>query len=144
MSSSFAFYIKRCVESEYLSKLPEVHAAYHAELEKVNSEYVRCRATALVEAEHLTMLKIDGVVGPTWEHALTDSVRACAAERIAFTILEGVKLENKVCDAFYIWVQWRYQLRPVEEVQGEIRAAIESMPTKSEELITFWRNFSRW
>jgi hypothetical protein len=144
MSSSFAFYIKCCVESEYLSQLPEVHAAYNAELEKVNSEHVRCRSTALKAAEHLTMLKIDGVVGPIWEEALTESARAAAAERIAFTILEGVKLENKVCDAFYNWVQWRYQLRPVEEVHSEIRAAIESMPTKSEELITFWRNFSKW
>jgi hypothetical protein len=118
LSSSFALYIKRCVESDYyLLQLPEMKEVYTAELEKVIAEHVSCQAEALVTAEHLAMLKADGVIGSVWERALVENARAAAAERIAFIILESVRIENKVCDAFYTWVQWRYQLlRSVKEV----------------------------
>jgi hypothetical protein len=65
-----------------------------------------------------------------------------ASARIAGSILEAVKSENDICEAFYKWVQWRYQCAGEfkEKAKNEICDGILKSYKfkKPEEILAFW------
>ena len=141
-SSSFSFYIKRCLEEKYLDQLPEMKAAYAAALEKAQSEYITYSAEANAAKRHLELLQLDDVVGPTWEAARRDNTAKETSARIAGSILDAVKSENDICVAFYNWVQWRYQCagefksKAKDEICDGILKSYKFK--KPDEILAFW------
>jgi len=148
-SSSIAFYINRCTEKEYLDQLPEMKTAFNEAYEKTEADYATCCAEATVANEHVMLLKLDNVVGPTMEEAVTAATAKDAAVYMNNAMLRAVKAENDILNAFYIWVQWRYacaegledKKAETDKVKAEIsRSIFRARDLKRpEDILAFWK-----
>jgi hypothetical protein len=148
-SSTVAFYINRCTENEYLNQLPEMKTAFNEAYEKMTAEYATCCAEASAANEYLMLLKLDNVVGPTMDKAVAASTAKDADVYMNNAMLNAVKAENDILNAFYIWVQWRYacaegledKKAEKDKVKAEISRSIFRAGDlkRPEDILAFWK-----
>ena len=142
MASSFSTYIQSCTSDKKLKQLPEVKVAFNGIYEKMKADYATCCVDASAAEELVSLYKLDYRQGSALEMVEANALSKMAAVYMAKAMLDAVKTENDICDAFFTWVQWRYECAGdhKEKARAEISKGIflSSGLKTSEETLNFW------